>query len=131
MIVASVAPRLFCCPTNTDTREKTMSKTKNIQLPCFGICITMKGGGGTVTSTLKELCFSCGLADCFLDCRQSKEGKSSESADDARSRLEYNLIVDGIEALILAAACEGINVSSPAFVAAIETAVEAATNKFG
>jgi hypothetical protein len=36
--------------------------------------------------------------------------------------------IDGIESLILAAACQGIDVTTPAFVAAIETAVEAAAN---
>jgi hypothetical protein len=37
--------------------------------------------------------------------------------------------IDGIEALILAAACSGINIETPAFIEAIETAVDALANK--
>jgi hypothetical protein len=36
--------------------------------------------------------------------------------------------VDGIESLILACACEGIDVESPAFLCAIETAIDACLN---
>ena len=107
-----------------------MPKTKIIQLPCFGIRLTIWGSGGTITTNLKEPCSCCGSPYCFLDCPASKQGKTTESADDARSRLEFNRIIDGIEALVLSAACEGIDVEAPSFLAAIETAVESAANKF-
>ena len=38
--------------------------------------------------------------------------------------------VDGLESLILAHACAGVDVESPAYVEGIETAVEAITNHF-
>jgi len=41
----------------------------------------------------------------------------------------YNDRVDGMEALILACACSGIDVASPAFVEAIETAYDAVSNQ--
>ena len=83
--------------------------TKVIQLPCYGIEIKVAGGGGTITSNLKE-----------------EDSPETEGA--ARERIEFNRMIDGIEALILASACEGIDVAAPAFVKAITTAVEAAGN---
>ena len=41
---------------------------------------------------------------------------------------EYGLAIDGLESLILAHACVGIDVSSPAYVEGIQTAVDAITN---
>jgi hypothetical protein len=37
-------------------------------------------------------------------------------------------IIDGIESLILAHACAGVDIRAPAYIAGIETAVEAASN---
>lgn len=81
--------------------------TKVIQLPCYGIEIKITDGSGTITSNLKE-------------------EDTLESEEEARERIEFNRMFDGIESLILAAACEGIDVASPAFVRTITTAVEAA-----
>jgi hypothetical protein len=43
---------------------------------------------------------------------------------------QYNAAVDGLESLILAHACAGVDVESPAYVEGIETAVEAIANHF-
>jgi hypothetical protein len=43
----------------------------------------------------------------------------------------YNAAMDGIEALILAHACAGVDVRSPAYVEGIETAVEAVATHLG
>lgn len=99
-----------------------------IHLPCYNMVLHLRDKSGTITSDLKDGCPCCGSSDCWFDCDESKTEDSPESEDDARSRIELNRVIDGIEALILAAACEGIDVASPAFVCAIETAVEAAAN---
>lgn len=41
---------------------------------------------------------------------------------------EYNAAIDGIEALVLACACEGIDIQTTAFQSAVHTAIEAAAN---
>jgi hypothetical protein len=84
--------------------------TKLIQLPCYGIEIKVADGSDTITSNLKG-------------------EDTPESEEEGRERLEFNRMIDGIEALILAAACEGIDVAAPAFVRAITVAVDAAGNK--
>jgi len=40
----------------------------------------------------------------------------------------YNDAIDGLESLILAHACAGVNIQSPAYLEGIETAVEAISN---
>ena len=42
---------------------------------------------------------------------------------------EYHFYVNAIESLVLAHACAGIDIESPAYIEGIETAVEAASNK--
>ena len=84
-----------------------------ICLPCYGITICLDRdptsedpGSGTITSNLRE------------------------SADTAAARL-FNAAIDGLEALILAHACAGIDVASPAYIEGIETAVQAINNHYG
>ena len=48
------------------------------------------------------------------------------TADD----MQYAAAIDGLESLILAHACAGIDISSSAYVEGIETAVEAIVNNF-
>jgi hypothetical protein len=74
-----------------------------ITLPCFGIIIELTGQSGTITSDLKD------------------------GSDDA----ELTAAMDAIESLILAHACVGVDVASPAYVQGIETAVETCWNKLG
>jgi hypothetical protein len=70
-----------------------------IKLPSFGIVVTLTGdGGGAISSDLHE--------DHEL----------------------YNAGVDGVEALILAHACAGIDITTPAYLEGIETAVDAIAN---
>ena len=74
-----------------------------IALPCFGITVELTGTAGKITSDLKD------------------------GSDDA----ELVAAMDAIESLILAHACAGIDVASPAYVQGIETAVETCWNKLG
>lgn len=87
---------------------------KVIKLPCYGITIRLErkhaanhSGCGTITSS--------GL-----------KGPSKTHLD----RL-YNAAIDGIESLVLAHACAGVDVQSPAYIEGIETAVDAIANSFG
>lgn len=43
---------------------------------------------------------------------------------------EYNAAIDGIESLVLALACKGIDVETPAFADALQTAIEVVANHF-
>ncbi len=43
---------------------------------------------------------------------------------------EYNAACDGLESLILGHACAGLDISAPAYVTGIRTAVEAIANHF-
>jgi len=42
----------------------------------------------------------------------------------------YNAAMDGIESMILAHACAGVDISSPKYLEGIETAVNACANNF-
>jgi hypothetical protein len=82
---------------------------RTIRLPCYGITITLvrengadKPGSGVIASDLRA---GQGAAD-----------------------RQYNAAIDGLEALILAHACAGVDVKSPAYIEGIETAVEAIAN---
>lgn len=75
-----------------------------------GHCIDVQQyeeGGGSISSTLKD-----------------KEAEA-DGDDDA---IEYNRAIDGLEALILAHACAGVDVADPKYVAGIAVAVEAIYN---
>ena len=82
---------------------------RTIRLPCYGITITLarengvdKPGSGAIASDLR----AAGTA----------------------SNRQFNTAIDGLESLILAHACAGVDVESPAYVEGIETAVEAIAN---
>ena len=75
--------------------------TRDYELP-YGIRVETNKDGGTIVSDLKT---------------------NLAAVDDP-----FNRAMDGVESLILAAACEGIDIESPAFVKAVETAVEAVGN---
>jgi hypothetical protein len=82
---------------------------RTIRLPCYGITITLvrengedKSGSGSIASDL-------------------------HAAGTASNR-QFNAAIDGLESLILAHACVGVDVESPAYVEGVETAVEAIAN---
>ena len=86
------------------------TQTRVIRLPCFGIEIRLvwengpeNPGEGTITSDLRD-------------------------QGDAIEVRQYNAAIDSLESLILAHACAGVDVESPAYVEGLETAVEAIGN---
>lgn len=91
-----------------------------IELPCFDIIVELHGDGGgvIVASGLKEKC--CHPQGMTL--HPPKVGCEGTCVD------IYNGAMDGIESLILAHACAGIDITSPKYVEGIKTAVEACGN---
>ena len=85
---------------------------RNIRLPCYGIVIRLDR-----SNSLKEP--GCGAITSDL----------RAPAKTAAQRC-FNAAIDGLEALILAHACAGLDVQSPAYVEGIETAVEAIANHY-
>jgi hypothetical protein len=85
----------------------------NIELPCFGIKLNLTGdGGGAISSDLKE------------------EYTEDDYEFGCNNKMSYNGAVDGLESIILAHACAGIDIQSPAYIEGIETAVQAISNAF-
>lgn len=78
---------------------------KTIRVPCYQIVIKVDKetpGNGTISSSLKD-----GAKDTF-----------------------YNAAVDALLSIILAHACAGVDVQSPAYVEGIETACDDIGNRF-
>ena len=84
---------------------------KTINLPVFGIAVTLTGdGGASIQSDLHE-----SLKDI---CNQS----------DYKETELFNASMDGIESMILAHASAGVDIESPAYLEGIETAVGSCSN---
>jgi hypothetical protein len=75
----------------------------------FGIIVDVEDGYGEVNSELHE-------------------HNETPSTDGWLDEQTYNSMMDAIESLVLAHACEGIDVSSEAYVNGLRTAVEACGN---
>lgn len=100
-----------------------MALAKEIRLPCFGITIRLDP------------------THCVQDLPAEDSGKNfqvrpatgtivSDLHEPGRGRMvrQFNAAIDALEAMILAHACVGIDVASPAYVEGIETAVDAIGN---
>jgi hypothetical protein len=103
------AAMIDAIPSHAPPKQQPAS-VREIHLPCYGMTIWLdrkhapdRPGCGTITSDLKEI-------------EQGIEGA------------RFNAAIDGLESLILALACAGIDVQSPACIEAIEMAVEAIAN---
>jgi hypothetical protein len=107
------------------------AKGKTINLPSFDIRVMLtepdpeRPGlwlGGEITTSLRE------PAPHAL--RQLAEASDPESAEERENRLCYNAGIDAIEAMILAHACAGIDIESPAYEEAIEVAAQTLAANF-
>ena len=83
---------------------------RTIRLPCYGITVTLTRGNGEDTP---------GSGTIASDLR----------AAGTASNRQFNAAIDGLESLILAHACAGVDVEAPAYVEGVETAVEAIANQ--
>jgi hypothetical protein len=90
--------------------QRSTTHGRQTRLPCFGItvhldqeCSPDSPGRGSITSQLKA---------------------------PGRGILvrKFNAAIDGLEALILAHACAGVDITSPAYIEGIETAADAIGN---
>ena len=96
---------------------------KTIQIPICDMEIHLTGdGGGSISSSLKDVCPYCGQSECYFDCDES-QALETEEANEQKER--YNAMVDGIESLVLAQAMSGIDIESPQYLEALETAINA------
>jgi hypothetical protein len=77
-----------------------------IELPIFGIVVTLIDGGGSITTT--EL-----------------QTEHHDEEDEL-----YNAAMDGIESMILAHACAGIDITTPAYIIGIKDAVNACAHNY-
>ena len=78
-----------------------------IELPIYGIVVKLpNSGGGSIESDLHR----------------------DDDAFSARDERRYNSAIDGLEALILAHACAGIDIEDPKYIKGIETALDAIAN---
>ena len=109
-----------------------------IRLQSYGIVLTVDennpGVGKIEASDLQQsACPHCEGFECCFTCDESQAGGFSktsitESEEEVSTRLKYNGAIDGIESMILAHACAGIDVTTPDYLEGIETAVEAVGN---
>ena len=83
---------------------------RKIRLPCYGITVTLVRGNGADEPGSGAIASDLHAA-----------GRSAADR-------QYNAAIDGLESLILAHACAGVDVESPAYVEGVETAVEAIAN---
>jgi hypothetical protein len=82
---------------------------RKIKLPCYGITLTLARENGVEEP---------GSGSIVSDLREPKRAANRQ----------YNAAIDGLEALILAHACAGVDVETPAYIEGVETAVDAIAN---
>ena len=83
--------------------------SKVIKTGVFGIEVTLEeDGSGSIVSTMGS-------------------GHGNDPSDDPADTV-YDAAIGGLESLILAHACAGIDITTPAYLEGIETAVEAIVN---
>jgi hypothetical protein len=86
-----------------------------IELTGGSITLEVADGAGSVTSTFHD------------EVRDALELERDE--EQALAWIKYDAALDGIESLILAHACAGIDVKDPKYVEGLETAIHAAENQ--
>jgi hypothetical protein len=112
---------------------------KTIHLPVFDIIITLNKDksvkGGTIKSSLGEVCPFCKNASCGMTCPDTMEWLSDMDSNlhNTKKGTIHNFQIhktalDTLESFILALVCAGIDVESPAFLEAIETCVDGILN---
>ena len=100
---------------NKSIKPKQEAKNmKRIELPCYGIVVHVdekNPQNGRITSNLKE------------------EPPKRENVEDMVEREKFDAAYDMVTAIVLAHACAGVNIESPAYIEGIESAIEGAGNQ--
>jgi hypothetical protein len=93
--------------------------SKIIELPCYGIKIEIgKDGCGILLST--------GLHEDYIS---DDTGIDAMDINEENARISiYNAMMDAIESLILGHAIAGVDVTTPAYLEGIESAIEGINN---
>ncbi len=90
-----------------------------IELPICGIVLEVENDAGTITSDLHE----------DDDIEEICERTITQDEEDL-DKIRYDAAMDAIESIILAHACAGVNVTTPAYLQGIETAIQACVNNY-
>lgn len=112
------------CSTSTNLPAKSGKLEPNtpheVTLPVGSIIITGKGGSRKLESILHEYC-------------DDPDGRGAKNDDPAccEQHQSYNAAIDGIESLVLAHACAGIDVSSKKYIEGLQTALDAVAHYLG
>lgn len=85
-------------------------------------------GSITCDPSLYEVCPGCSYKNCIYQCDESQLGEVQTEAMVA-DRIAGNGAIDAILSLILAHACAGIDIESPAYLEGIKTTFDAITNQ--
>ena len=89
-------------------------------------------GGGTIIHGLERIaCPYCNENDCLFSCDMSQgqpEGETLETDEQQVSRHMFNGAMDGIESILLALACEGVDIETTEFREALKTTTDAVSN---
>ena len=110
-----------------------MAKSFDLLVCGSPLFIRTENGGGVLDPGLpREICPSCGQAECVNECdgSQGADENNDETEEDAVDRQRYNAFIDAIESVVLAHAVGGVNVSDPKYVQGLETALQAAGRQF-
>lgn len=81
---------------------------RTITLPIFGIVVEISENNSNATISSTDL-----------------KTVNNDTEDEL-----YNSAIDGLESMILACACSGIDIETPQFLEAIESSVQAISNNF-
>ena len=85
----------------------------------LGLTIVVENGSGDLSGSLKDMCQECGCYDCVPGCANEL---------DQESRAAFNCAMDGIESLLLAMACAGVDIGIDEIENSVKTAMEAVVN---
>lgn len=77
---------------------------------------------------MKKIPLACGLE---LEINDTGAGSLVKSMVSSENTAELNAAFNGLESLVLACACQGIDVVSEAFSEALDTAIDACINNHG
>ena len=87
-----------------------------IELTGGSIALDIENGAGSITSTFHD------------DMREAEALGPEQGENEANAWMKYEAALDGIEALVLAHACAGVDVKDPKYVEGIESAIHGAAN---
>ncbi len=121
-----------------------IQKSGIITLPLYNILVTLvdpiwdgsvRYGGGSIQSCLKETCPHCQDPNCDFDCYESYEWTeikdvltTEEKQGELKSQSNYNYACDAIESLVLNHAIAGVNIESPAYIEGLEASIDGIAN---